>query len=147
MHLTFNSFLKQNKNATKEQQNGRTDTMKLWITLKCHHNLPLFVSPGSEENLHEIEQKFPQYTFNSYSITKQLSSTLKLLLYYKLRGINTIFFPNIRLYPHTALFRLYLMTASLSLYKLRFISSMKLRPKIEQHSNNTFHAVTVKKFC
>jgi len=62
MHLTFNNFLKQNKNATKEQQNGRTDTMKLRIALKCHHNLPLFVSPGSEENLHEIEQKFPQYT-------------------------------------------------------------------------------------
>ena len=75
----------------KEKQNGRRDTMKLWIALKCYRNLPVFVSPASEESLHEIKQKFPpvyvkflfnnkksvklnrsfpQYTLNSYSIIK-----------------------------------------------------------------------------
>jgi hypothetical protein len=104
----------------------------------------------------KFNKSFPNIrTWNSYSIIKEFSSILKpLLLYYKLRGINIVFLPNIRLYPHTAFFRFYIMTASDSVYKLRFtpIRSMKLRWNHELHWNATalsrsLSYLTAKKVC
>ena len=100
-----------------------------------------------EKQLSTVYFKDVRFLWVTLYNNKTVFYHFKAVIYYKLRGINIIFPPNIRLYPHTAFFRLYLMTALLSLYKLRFVSSMKLRPKLEQHSSNKIHVVTVRMFC
>jgi hypothetical protein len=122
MHLTFNNFLSETKcyESTTKWRNGHNETYELhWnattlsralshLTVKSVHEIEYEFPQNTWSSYSIIKQEFPQNTqWSSYSIIKQFSIILKLLFYYKLRGMNTTFLPNIRLYSHTAFFRLY----------------------------------------